>query len=836
MNDHHSKLEDLDITKQELENIGEALKNEEFRKLLCEYVDEINDPNNRARYEQEIAQYELERGVQVTFIRPIAGYVLKTSVNGTRKVFVNICFCDVIQKPFSRHSAGGEHWSLPHCLSPVRQDYDKSQKSCDVYDVIFHPEALELTKCGKRLKDLVEDTALTMIEKNYNLVLDKTNLKYPKIAFKGIIRPLITRKKTKDFKETPDEDILPGCPYKPPNDRPIQTHDLGVLEQTSLYTVPRHIIKYRSDIDIQEHSYNMHCKMNAVIPKELIVEINLPLLDTSAFVELDVLPRSLKLICQKPSKYKLNIDLPYTILEDDGNATFDKSAKKLIVRLPVLRKEPQLENCKALISEVASSKNIKCENNNEVALDGISEITCNGQSIISNKQDKKTNGFEEHINGHQEKKCNGSVNSDVNYIDEEDVHYILPEHEFIFGNISILKLNVSNVDPSTVKIIVVRDANMISGKFHSMGSGYFPIWYAFCLKIPSESSFSNSNVKILPSDENVILEFNVKHKFNSKEYWFGLDKQKLTVRNIKIDVLKDNVNMLDNGVLCNTTANNKINDHCVHENDNGESKNDVLRRQHSLKENEPLSNNCQCKDKNSKNGKQNERPKKKKGKKLQKSNAIPIVHTGSLPEGSKSIEFKPGSLPVEFNNIKPTIRGILKKSRSLSECSIAEDVAEFPQMFSSSVGNVDTESSEVLDSSFNDSNHRKSVRFNDNVIEKKFDLNLSIAAQSKKHQRRQQRKRNIREYNTPSESETSEPEDKVYGPLNEISESEETSVSESSAGEMSDDNSSSVPLSKITPLADSRKDHKRRKSKSARKNASLAKQASTNSLIFPIEY
>lgn len=119
-----------------------------------------------------------------------------------------------------------------------------------------------------------------------------------------------------------------------------------------------------------------------------------------------------------------------------------------------------------------------------------------------------------------------------------------------------------------------------------------------------------------------------------------------------------------------------------------------------------------------------------------------------------------------------------------------------------------------------------------------FSFNISIAAQAKKHRQRQQRKRNIREYNTPSESEASEAEDKIYGPVNLVSESEETSISESSAGEMSDDNcSSSMNISKkVTIVSDSKKDHKRRKSKSARKNASLAKQASTNNLIFPIEY
>lgn len=53
---------------------------------------------------------------------------------------------------------------------------------------------------------------------------------------------------------------------------------------------------------------------------------------------------------------------------------------------------------------------------------------------------------------------------------------------------------------------------------------------------------------------------------------------------------------------------------------------------------------------------------------------------------------------------------------------------------------------------------------------------------------------------------------------------------------MSDDNSNNALSSKNTVVADSRKDHRKRKSKSARKNASLAKQSSTNNLIFPIEY
>lgn len=49
------------------------------------------------------------------------------------------------------------------------------------------------------------------------------------------------------------------------------------------------------------------------------------------------------------------------------------------------------------------------------------------------------------------------------------------------------------------------------------------------------------------------------------------------------------------------------------------------------------------------------------------------------------------------------------------------DIVLSPSLtYSSSVDNVDTDSSNVLGSSYNDLNHKKTVRFNDHVIEKKI--------------------------------------------------------------------------------------------------------------------
>lgn len=67
------RWKDLDITKDEVDRIGKALKDEKFRKMFVEYAEEISDPKNREVYEKEIAQMEADRGMDVQFIHPKPG-------------------------------------------------------------------------------------------------------------------------------------------------------------------------------------------------------------------------------------------------------------------------------------------------------------------------------------------------------------------------------------------------------------------------------------------------------------------------------------------------------------------------------------------------------------------------------------------------------------------------------------------------------------------------------------------------------------------------------------------------------------------------------------------
>ena len=162
--------EKLDVTREELDNITDCMKKEEFRKLLMDYADEINDPENRRLYESEIKQLERERGIDVTFVKPEADYVIKTSLNGSVKCFINIGHNECVDKPSSRPAEKGLQWSIPHLLVPPRDDLDNKRLRCRVFDVVFHPDTLYLAHKNTKFRDIVNDTAMDGIENNFKVL------------------------------------------------------------------------------------------------------------------------------------------------------------------------------------------------------------------------------------------------------------------------------------------------------------------------------------------------------------------------------------------------------------------------------------------------------------------------------------------------------------------------------------------------------------------------------------------------------------------------------------------------------------------------------------------
>lgn len=89
---------DFQFTKDELQNLNKAFKDENFLKLFQDYVQDVNSEESRKKYEEEITLLEKDRGYDVKFVHPTPCYVMKF-VSNEKKTFVNICKNANARKP-----------------------------------------------------------------------------------------------------------------------------------------------------------------------------------------------------------------------------------------------------------------------------------------------------------------------------------------------------------------------------------------------------------------------------------------------------------------------------------------------------------------------------------------------------------------------------------------------------------------------------------------------------------------------------------------------------------------------------------------------------------------
>lgn len=381
--------EKFDMTRDEIERLAEAFKKEEFRKLFAEYAEEISNPESRKKYEEDIAELERERGVDVKFVHPHPGYVLRTCADGAKKAFVNVAQNDAIEKAsFDRRASNGApgmHWNIPHSFAPPREDRDKSGAKCAVFDVVFHPDTIRMALSNAAFRRAIDSTALDGVEEQFGVRLDRSNVKtMKKLKFKGKPTATVIRKRKENVAPPPppqaggdgaaaaDDDPLGRLPY-PYDDaaaaaapRPSQQQKKqgkepaasaaappgsaratagggvsGAAAAAAEYAVPKYTIVNQYQADISDFACNLasggaSATATGNRPRALVVDVSLPLLGSAAGVTLDVLERKLSLRSDAPARYALDLPLPYAVDEAAGSAKFDKRRRCLVVTLPLL--------------------------------------------------------------------------------------------------------------------------------------------------------------------------------------------------------------------------------------------------------------------------------------------------------------------------------------------------------------------------------------------------------------------------------------------------------------------------------------------------------------------
>ncbi|XP_057259816.1 protein kintoun isoform X2 [Pezoporus wallicus] len=345
-------LEELELSAEEVERLQRAFRDEKFRALFAEYTAELADPEQRRLYEEEVTALERERGMEVRFIHPEAGYVLRTSQAGSRRCYLNVCSNPHVGAPQARAEDGGHRWALPYSLAPGREELSRGGQRRLVYDVVFHPAALRLAARKARFRRLLSDTALDAVERHCSVELDRANAVVLRgTKYKGVPQaPVIRTPLPGGAPPQPDDgdSPLPHFPFPPaaaaappPAAPPPPARPPGP-------TTPRWSIRHRSYVDLQNYRYSRDSAPSPV-PRELVVTVELPLLRSAAQADLNICGRELRLDSQRPA-YRLRLRLPYDVDESRGSAAFNKAQRQLVVTLPVFPPENKLASTETSVN------------------------------------------------------------------------------------------------------------------------------------------------------------------------------------------------------------------------------------------------------------------------------------------------------------------------------------------------------------------------------------------------------------------------------------------------------------------------------------------------------
>lgn len=359
------QLKELDLTAEEMERLGNAFKEKTFRDLFFEYAQELSDPENKRRYEEELKVLERNRGNTIEFIHPEPVKALRTCLNGSQKCFINICASEKVGKPSCspkvlEDGRRAPCWALPYILHPERQDLYRKGHKVAIYDVVFHPETLDMASKNKRFQDMVHDTAIQGIQSTFGVSLDANHVKEIRAKCKGTPQTCVIRKPIPGYQKPPGQSDRLEFPYPDERRRPTSSQKTdpagsavtaegraaaGPQIQTKEAATPKYTVKYRSYVDIQDFRCSRDSAQSPR-PKEIVVTIDVPLLKEVKGARVEARDRTLLLESETPA-YRLELPLVYPVDEERGEAKFSRQKGQLTVTLPVLPAQEASERAPA---------------------------------------------------------------------------------------------------------------------------------------------------------------------------------------------------------------------------------------------------------------------------------------------------------------------------------------------------------------------------------------------------------------------------------------------------------------------------------------------------------
>lgn len=414
-------LKDEQITRAEFRNLLKAMDKEGFYKNMEDYMAEISDPKNVIEKNEYLRTAETNKDLpaNVKLAQPTKGFCVKSEKfsvkrpNQRQKVFINICSIKEIDKPYENKGM----WSLPHLINKGKNDQDKKGKLCTTYDIVFNPEAINLSKKNPSFQAFLCDSAINGINNNLlkadNEKISKDYTIKSKFDYKGLevdyinihsltANELDSRKEPVDNYKTEVQKEIEQIKNSSNNefdnkDKYFDNVDNALEEEKGFSKVPEYKIKYSDKVELTKYFYNPNSKVEGPNYQTLIIEIKVPKVENLNSTELELNVK--KINFKYKDIYELSADLPVEVNKDKSQAKFDRKSGIISISAPIIRKQSE-------VLEIIEDENIeiiKDEDNKQKIIDKRNIEDKSKESEEFRKQNLISNNLNKNIESNVDK-------------------------------------------------------------------------------------------------------------------------------------------------------------------------------------------------------------------------------------------------------------------------------------------------------------------------------------------------------------------------------------------------------------------------------------------------
>jgi len=181
-------------TGEEMGKFQKAMHDPKFRDMFRDYLEEISDPANLARREQELLEME-KQGMAPEgrkLVKPKAEFAVSLDLTEEKgKVVINLCsgkFCKdaVFNKGGDGDGSAGVTCHIPYVLGHMRTaEYPDTGNLCQVYDIVFSEKTIISAKEDHRFKQIVIQTSIEAVDKVLKDCKIKDSKKYNQMPTLG---------------------------------------------------------------------------------------------------------------------------------------------------------------------------------------------------------------------------------------------------------------------------------------------------------------------------------------------------------------------------------------------------------------------------------------------------------------------------------------------------------------------------------------------------------------------------------------------------------------------------------------------------------------------------